>query len=160
MYCICVGSLLRFVCLKWSMADRESWASTAGVANVMRANRRRDTKPELALRRLLHSRGYRYRVDYQPLPTLRRRADIVFPRTRLAIFVDGCYWHSCPRHGTRPRTHAEYWIPKLARNVSRDRETDALLADAGWLVVRVWEHETPENMAATVEFEIERLKST
>ena len=98
----------------------ESWASSDGVACSMRANRRRDTSPELALRRILHARGLRYRVDFAPLPTMRRRrADIVFTRQRLAVFVDGCFWHGCPEHATFPQRNADYWLPKLARNRER-----------------------------------------
>lgn len=106
----------------------------------MRANRRRDTQPELAVRRLLHSQGYRYRVDFAPLGG-RRRADVVFTRLRIAVFIDGCFWHSCPVHSVPPKRNCDYWEPKLQRNVERDRETDALLRDAGWQVLRFWEHE-------------------
>lgn len=124
------------------MADMEaSWATSNATRRTMRANRRRDTAPELALRRALHSRGYRYRVDYRPIPHLQRRADLVFTAQRVAVFVDGCFWHSCPEHGTLPKSNADYWIPKLTRNVERDRETDALLAESGWRVIRIWEHE-------------------
>ena len=127
------------------MADMEaSWATSEATRRTMRANRRRDTAPELALRRALHSRGYRYRVDYRPLPRLRRRADLVFTKQRVAVFVDGCFWHCCPEHGTTPKSNADYWIPKLARNVERDRETDARLAESDWKVIRVWEHEPVE----------------
>lgn len=107
----------------------------------MGGNRRRDTKPELALRRELHRRGFRYRVDSRPLPTLMRRADLVFPRERVAVFVDGCFWHRCPNHGTSPRSNSQYWSVKLDRNAARDKETDSVLTSAGWRVVRVWEHE-------------------
>ena len=135
------------------MTDRgPSWASTEGVARSMRGNRRRDTSPELAVRRILHARGLRYRVDYAPLPTMsRRRADIVFTRARLAVFVDGCFWHGCPEHATLPVRNADYWLPKLARNRERDAETDAALAAAGWRVVRVWEHEDPTAAASRIE---------
>lgn len=106
----------------------------------MVANRGRDITPELAVRRLLHAAGLRYRVDYAPLGG-RRRADIVFTRRRIAVFIDGCFWHGCPEHATAPKTNAGYWGPKLERNTVRDRETDASLLDAGWLVLRFWEHE-------------------
>lgn len=115
---------------------------------IMQANRRRDTGPELALRRALFALGHRYRVDYQALPSLRRRADIVFTPAKLAVFVDGCFWHSCPRHGSIPKSNIDYWIPKLARNVQRDRETNRALDEAGWSVIRIWEHEDP-GLAAT-----------
>lgn len=101
----------------------------------------RDTGPELAIRRQLHAAGYRFRVDFTPLPGVRRKADIVFTRRKVAVFVDGCFWHSCPKHGTRPTANREWWAAKLARNVERDEETNRLLAAAGWTVVRVWEHE-------------------
>ncbi|MEX0153480.1 very short patch repair endonuclease [Microbacterium sp. LMI1-1-1.1] len=123
-----------------------SWASSEGTARSMRANRRRDTGPERAVRSLLHRRGLRYRVDFAPLGK-RRRADIVFTRQRIAAFIDGCFWHCCPVHGTQPRLNAEYWEPKLRRNVERDRETDDALRAAGWLVLRFWEHEPPALVA-------------
>lgn len=106
----------------------------------MVANRGRDTAPELAVRRLLHAAGLRYRVDYAPLGG-RRGADIVFTRRRVAVFIDGCFWHGCPEHATAPKTNAGYWGPKLERNIVRDRETDASLLDAGWRVLRFWGHE-------------------
>jgi len=110
----------------------------------MRANRRVDTKPELALRRALHGAGYRYRKDYR-LDLgggTRVRPDIAFTARRVAVFVDGCFWHVCPEHGTRPAANTWYWEPKLARNVERDRAADAALIAAGWQVVRIWEHVT------------------
>lgn len=112
---------------------------------------RRDTKPELALRRALHARGWRYRVDRPPMSTMRRRADIVFPRRRVAVFVDGCFWHSCPEHGSTPKNNRDWWVDKLAKNVERDRSTDRMLADEGWSVVRVWKHSPTETAVATVE---------
>lgn len=121
-----------------------SWASTPGVARSMRSNRRRDTRPELAIRRLLHARGLRYRVDMAPWSNKRRRADIVFARQRLAVFIDGCFWHGCPEHATTPATNTDYWQPKLARNIERDRETDAMAQAEGWKVLRIWEHVPPE----------------
>ena len=107
----------------------------------MLANRRRDTKPEMAVRRAVHALGMRYRVDARPLPDLNRRADLVFSGPKVAVFVDGCYWHGCPIHGHTPSTNPGYWVPKLRRNQERDAETNARLAAAGWTVVRVWEHE-------------------
>ena len=89
----------------------------------MQGNRSRDTSPELAVRRLLHAAGLRYRVDYRPEPSLRRTADIVFTKQRVAIFIDGCYWHACPEHGTSARANADYWSDKLQRNVARDADT-------------------------------------
>ena len=118
----------------------DSWASNPGTARSMKSNRRRDTRPELAIRQLLHARGYRYRVDFAPWSNKRRRADIVFTRRRLAVFIDGCFWHGCPEHGMVPVSHAEYWEPKLARNVERDAETTAMARAEGWRVLRIWEH--------------------
>ena len=109
----------------------------------MRAQRRRDTAPELALRRELHRRGVRYYVDRAPMKGVRRRADLVFPRRKVAVYVDGCFWHSCPQHATFPKNNAQWWAEKLAGNVTRDRDTDTRLTDAGWTVVRIWEHENP-----------------
>ena len=117
-----------------------SWASSPGVARSMRSNTRRDTRPEIAIRQLLHARGLRYRVDMAPWSNKRRRADIVFTRQRLAVFIDGCFWHGCPEHGSIPETNREYWEPKLKRNRQRDRETTAMLEDEGWVVIRIWEH--------------------
>jgi DNA mismatch endonuclease (patch repair protein) len=117
----------------------------------MAAQRRRDTSPELQLRRLLHARGLRYRVDLA-LPGLpRRRADITFTRHRLIVFVDGCFWHGCPDHRSVPKSNTAWWATKLARNEARDRETDSHLAAVGWQVLRVWEHEHPELAADLVE---------
>lgn len=110
----------------------------------MKRQRRRDTQPELALRRELHRRGRRYRVDIAPVECLRRRADIVFPAQRLAVFVDGCFWHGCPTHGTRPTANSDWWREKLERNAARDQDTDRKLRAASWEVVRIWEHEVPE----------------
>lgn len=117
----------------------------------MRRQRRRDTVPEVALRRELHGRGVRYFVDRAPLKGIRRRADLVFPRRRVAVYVDGCFWHRCPQHATDPKNNAEWWAAKLAANVARDRNTDAALAAAGWTVVRIWEHENPAEAADRVQ---------
>jgi DNA mismatch endonuclease (patch repair protein) len=107
----------------------------------MVANRRRDTAPEMAIRRLVHAAGLRYRVDAKPLPDLNRRADMVFTRARVAVFIDGCYWHGCGEHGTVAKTNPGYWGNKIEGNRRRDRDTDRMLAAAGWHVVRIWEHE-------------------
>ncbi|WP_067845839.1 very short patch repair endonuclease [Nocardia lijiangensis] len=113
--------------------------------------RRSGTAPELALRRELHRRGLRYFVDRAPLRGQRRRADVVFPRRKVAVYVDGCFWHSCPDHATSPKNNAEWWAAKLAGNVARDRATDATLDAAGWQVVRIWEHEDPAAAADRVQ---------
>lgn len=116
----------------------------------MQGNRSRDTTPELALRSLLHAMGLRYRVNRRPVSDVRRTADIVFGPSRVAVFVDGCFWHRCPEHGNVPKANADYWAPKLARNVERDRETDRLLRKAGWRVVRVWEHEDAQRASVKI----------
>jgi DNA mismatch endonuclease (patch repair protein) len=127
-----------------------SWATDAGTRRSMLGNRSRDTKPELAVRRLLHAAGLRYRVNFRPSPTLRRTADIVFTRRRIAVFIDGCFWHGCPIHGTSPKANAGYWGPKRAANVARDRDTTTQLVAAGWTVLRYWEHEDPTAVAAAI----------
>lgn len=110
----------------------------------------RDTSPEMLIRRRLHALGLRYRVDRGPIAGLRRRADIVFPARRVAVFVDGCFWHRCPEHATYPQANATWWETKLARNVERDEDTNRLLSEAGWTVVRVWEHENPDEAAERI----------
>jgi DNA mismatch endonuclease (patch repair protein) len=123
----------------------------AGRTANMKANRRTDTKPELRLRSALHALGYRYRKDHRlDLPLRRVRPDIAFTSRKVAVFVDGCFWHACPEHGSKPKNNEWYWSPKLARNVERDREADNALADAGWTVVRLWEHVPVEDAIAAV----------
>ena len=116
----------------------------------MSRQRSRDTGPELAIRTRLHAMGYRYRVDHRPLPDLRARGDIVFTRARVVVFVDGCFWHQCPQHRTSPQHNGAWWAAKLAANVERDRATDRRLADDGWRVVRIWEHESPDAAVAAI----------
>ncbi len=117
----------------------------------MRGNRRRDTGPELRLRRELHRQGLRYRVDAPLLAgSVRVRPDIVFSRARVAVFVDGCFFHVCPQHGNVPRRNTDYWVPKLHRNAERDERVTRALVEAGWKVIRVWEHEEPTQAAAKV----------
>ena len=117
----------------------------------MQLQRTRDTAPELAVRRLLHRMGLRYRVDRAPLPSLRRRADMVFGPAKVAVYVDGCFWHGCPQHGNpRPAANESYWVAKIAGNRLRDADTDARLRAAGWEVVRAWAHEDPSAVAARV----------
>ncbi|MGC4994174.1 very short patch repair endonuclease [Nocardia salmonicida] len=118
----------------------------------MQGNRRRDTRPELAVRRRLHALGLRYRVDFAPLPDVRRpRVDIVFTRARVAVFIDGCYWHGCPEHYRPARINAEFWSAKIAANQERDMRSTAALRDAGWTVLRFWEHEPPDWVAGEIE---------
>jgi DNA mismatch endonuclease, patch repair protein len=128
----------------------ESWASNEAVRASMRSNRSRDTRPELALRRAVHALGLRYRVAARPLPQIRRTADLVFTRARVAVFLDGCFWHGCPEHHRAPTANSSYWSAKVARNRTRDLEVDALLISVGWNVVRVWEHEDPAGAARRV----------
>lgn len=125
---------------------------SAGRSRNLAAIRRSDTKPEVALRSLLHRRGRRFRKDYRlDLPDARVRPDLVFTRSRVAVFVDGCFWHVCPTHGREPTHNEWYWTPKLRRNVERDRIADAALTKAGWRVVRVWEHVPVHEAASAVE---------
>jgi DNA mismatch endonuclease, patch repair protein len=131
-------------------APSGSWASSEAARRSMRGNRNRDTRPEMAVRRAVHALGLRYRVAARPIRGIRRSADLVFRRSRVAVFVDGCFWHGCPDHFVLPRTNVDYWTAKIDRNRARDAETDALLADAGWIVVRVWEHEAPSRGADRV----------
>ncbi|MFW6773192.1 very short patch repair endonuclease [Nocardioides sp. CPCC 205120] len=125
-------------------------ASSTAVSRRMSTARRRDTTPELEIRRILHRMGLRYRVNL-PVPENRRRTiDIAFTRVRLAVFIDGCFWHGCPQHGTAPRANGQWWRTKLAANEARDRDTDALLGALGWRVMRVWEHEDPHAAAVRI----------
>lgn len=125
-------------------------ASSDSARRRMQRQRRRDTKAEVAVRKELHRLGLRYRVERRILPAVRRTADIVFARSKVVVFVDGCFWHSCPMHATRPAANADWWTEKLAANVTRDRDTDRRLTEAGWLVVRLWEHEEPAAAAQMV----------
>ena len=106
----------------------------------MQSNRGTGTLPERHLRSRLHSLGYRFRVNYRPLSDRRRTVDIAFTRLRLAVFMDGCFWHSCPDHRSVPAINQDFWTPKLTRTVERDKETDRMLREAGWSVLRLWEH--------------------
>ncbi len=125
-------------------------ASSEAASSRMRRARRRDTAPEIALRKILHAGGYRYRVAY-PVPGQRRRTiDVAFTRQKLAVFVDGCFWHGCPQHGTAPRANSEWWRRKFDANLARDRDTDQLLRARRWTVLRIWEHEDPHVAAAKV----------
>lgn len=118
---------------------------------IMRANPPAGTGPELRLRSALHRAGLRFWKNHLvSVEDVRTQPDVVFPRARVAVFVDGCFWHSCPEHGTRPRANAHYWAPKLARTVKRDRRADRALSAAGWLVIRVWEHDPIAQAVARV----------
>jgi DNA mismatch endonuclease (patch repair protein) len=119
----------------------------------------KDTAVELAVRRLLHAAGLRYRVEY-PVPGLpRRRIDVAFPGAKVAVLIDGCFWHGCPQHATHPKANAEWWRSKLDRNMARDRETTEHLVAAGWTVLRFWEHEAPEEVAVRVATVVERRRT-
>lgn len=128
----------------------ESTASSTAVRAVMVANKGRDTKPELMLRSVLHRRGLRYRVGKRPLPELPRTADVVFTKAKVAVFVDGCYWHGCPDHYRPAKRRAEAWQDKIKTNRDRDAATNLALREAGWTVIRIWEHEDIEEAAERV----------
>jgi DNA mismatch endonuclease, patch repair protein len=120
------------------------------VRRRMQNQRRRDTAVELEIRRRLHALGYRFRVDFRPEPSLRVRGDLVFTRKRVVVFVDGCFWHGCPDHSTRPKNNADWWAQKLAANMGRDLRNTVALQQFGWTVVRVWEHERPDEAVAAI----------
>ena len=130
--------------------ERPKVASSVGVRKSMQSNKSRDTKPKLALRQAAHALGLRYRVPIRPLPTVRRTADMVFTRAKVAVFMDGCFWHGCPEHHTTSATNAGYWAEKVRRNRERDAETNRLLAEFGWTVIRFWEHEDPNEAARRI----------
>ena len=125
-------------------------SSSAAASSRMSVARRRDTKAEVLLRRELHARGLRYRVALPIASNRRRSIDIAFTRARLAVFVDGCFWHACPEHGTAPVANSEWWKTKLGANVARDRDTTRVLEDSGWTVLRIWEHVEPGTAADIV----------
>ncbi|WP_241990437.1 MULTISPECIES: very short patch repair endonuclease [Cryobacterium] len=116
----------------------------------MVANRGTDTGPELAIRRILHRRGMRFRVNMRPIPNLRRTGDIVFTRWKVAVYIDGCFWHGCPVHYVPPKTNAHYWAPKIRRNVERDAETNETMRLAGWTTMRFWSHQSPAEVAQEI----------
>lgn len=116
---------------------------------------RRDTAPELALRSALHAMGLRYRLQVHVPGNRRRRMDVAFTRMKVAVFIDGCFWHGCPVHGTRPATNREWWDWKIQRNKDRDDDTNRLLAEHGWAVIRVWEHEPALEAAARIQQVVE-----
>lgn len=134
--------------------------TSAAVTAQMKGNRRADTRPEVALRAALHSRGLRFRKDHLlPVPGRRAtRVDVVFTRARVAVFVDGCFWHGCPEHGRVPATNPHYWPSKIAGNRARDTLVTAALEADGWTVVRVWEHETVDEAAARVTAAVEAAR--
>lgn len=107
----------------------------------MKTQRRRDTRPELELRSALHALGLRFRLDRAPVAGMRSRADVVFGPAKVAVFVDGCFWHSCPTHGTLPKNNGRWWTEKLQENAARDARVDRALIGHGWKPLRVWEHD-------------------
>jgi DNA mismatch endonuclease (patch repair protein) len=129
-----------------------AFASSEAIHRKMSAQPSHDTGPELALRSALHRLGLRYQVHRYPIPALRRQADIVFPRQRVAVFVDGCFWHGCEQHGRRKHdVNGWYWPSKIARNRARDEDTTQRLTAEGWAVIRIWEHEQPEMAARLIQ---------
>lgn len=122
-------------------------ASSPQVLRRMQRMPRKDTAPEMALRRAIRSRGIGYRVDCRPEPSLRRKADIVFKSARVAVFVDGCFWHSCPKHRSVPKQNAGWWQTKLSGVIARDQDTARRLRELGWHVIRIWEHDDPNEQA-------------
>ncbi|MDJ0106334.1 very short patch repair endonuclease [Rhodococcus erythropolis] len=134
---------------------KESWASSDAVRANMQANRSRDTKPELRVRQIVHSLGLRYRVAARPLKDRRFTADLVFTRARVAVFVDGCFWHACPEHYRLPKTNRDYWAKKTAVNQAHDRQVIASLVDAGWIAMRFWEHENPTEVAHAIKRQVD-----
>lgn len=138
---------------------RESWASSEANRKAMQGNKGRDTKPELAVRRLLHAQGYRYRVNHRPEKDLRRTADLVFTKAKVAVFIDGCYWHGCPEHYVSPVTNYSYWSGKVATNRTRDINTNQALSNRGWTVLRYWEHEPPVFVAEKIKSYLPETKN-
>jgi DNA mismatch endonuclease (patch repair protein) len=125
-------------------------ASSPEALHRMQSTRRRDTAAEVALRKVLHRLGLRYRIDRKPLPDLRRKADVLFRKAKVAVYVDGCFWHGCPLHATWPRQNARFWRDKIETNRRRDADTDHHLLAAGWAPLRVWEHEEPQEAARRI----------
>jgi len=125
-------------------------AKSKAVSRRMRRVRRHDTAPEMGVRSCLHRLGLRYRVHVRPVTGCLARPDIVFTRARVVVFVDGCFWHACPKHASWPKTNKEWWRRKILANVKRDRKHDAELRGAGWTVVRIWEHEAPDSAARRI----------
>lgn len=137
-----------------------SWATSPATRKAMQANRRRDTAPEMAIRRLVHAAGLRYRVDARPLSSARYTADMIFTKARVAVFIDGCWWHGCADHYRPPASNTTYWASKVTRNRERDRLANKALIAAGWTVVRIWEHEAPESAARRIEAAVRGAAAT
>lgn len=133
----------------FSMAE-SSWATNAATRKSMQANKSRDTKPEMRLRKALHALGLRYRVCARPLPDVARTVDVVFRPVKVAVELRGCFWHGCPDHYRAPKANDDYWAQKVQRNVARDEDTARRLAEADWRLEVVWEHEDLEQAAARI----------
>lgn len=133
-----------------SKAADSSWASSPATRRTMKGNRGRDTGPELAVRRIVHGHGFRYRVNARPVNGLRRTADLLFTRAKVAVFIDGCFWHGCPDHYIAPKANAAFWADKMIRNRMRDLETTRLSEEHGWTVLRFWEHDPPLEIAEAI----------
>jgi DNA mismatch endonuclease (patch repair protein) len=136
-------------------AAETSWASSEGVRRSMRSNRPKDTAHEVALRSALHAAGLRFRKHYKPIKGTRCEVDVAFTRLRIAVQLDGCFWHGCPTHASRPATNEAWWAAKLDANTARDRRNDELLRNNGWTVLRFWEHEPMQDILARVRREVE-----
>ena len=133
--------------------------SSKAAAKRMRNTPQRDTDIETNIRRALFRLGYRYRIHPRMAEITRARPDFAFTREKVAVFVDGCFWHWCPKHGTLPNNNAGWWASKLYGNVERDRRHDRDLRRAGWKVVRIWEHEPCEAAARKIERAINACRS-
>jgi DNA mismatch endonuclease (patch repair protein) len=136
-----------------SQKKRNPLPSSKAALHRMQAAKRKDTAPEKAVRSALFRKGLRYRIDSRPLPEMNRRADILFRKEKIAIFVDGCFWHGCPIHGTFAKANAEFWRNKIEQNKVRDIDTNKRLIKSGWTVIRIWEHEDP-TIAAQMVYEL------
>ena len=133
-------------------------ASDEATRKSMMSNRRADTKPEITFRSMLHRSGLRFRKDrYVKLETRGVKVDVVFPTQRVAVFIDGCFWHRCPEHATMPTRNYEYWLAKFRRNIERDASNDDQLKNLGWRVLRVWEHEVKDHELA--QYAVDRVKT-
>jgi DNA mismatch endonuclease (patch repair protein) len=136
-----------------------SWASSPAIRKTMQGCRSRDTAPEVALRAAIHRLGLRFFVARRPIPGLRLTADLLFPTCRVAVFMDGCFWHGCPEHGEIPVRNATYWRTKIEGNRRRDQDVDSTLAEHGWRSVRVWEHVPPTQAAEQVRQLLEKVRA-
>ncbi|MEU1779725.1 very short patch repair endonuclease [Streptomyces abikoensis] len=142
------------------MPPKPRLKTTEATSRRMSAQRSRDTDIEIALRQELHRRGMRYRVHRRPVAGVRREADIVFGPAKVAVFVDGCFWHGCPTHATWPKRNDRFWRDKIEGNERRDRNTDQRLTEAGWLSLRVWEHEAPTEAADRIQAAVAARRTT